>query len=35
MTGKQATSADFFRVFRANTAADITALLIEYFKNTY
>jgi hypothetical protein len=35
MTGKQATSADFFRVFRGNTAADITALLIEYFKNTY
>jgi hypothetical protein len=35
MTGKQATSADFFRVFRANTAADITAFLIEYFKNTY
>ena len=35
MAGKQATSADFFRVFRENTAADITALLIEYFKNTY
>jgi Peptidase family M1 domain len=35
MLGKQATSADFFRVFRENTAADITALLIEYFKNTY
>ena len=35
MAGKQATSADFFRVFRANTAADITALLIQYFKNTY
>ena len=35
MVGKQATSADFFRVFRENTAADITALLIKYFKNTY
>ena len=33
--GRQATSADFFRVFRENTAADITALLITYFKNTY
>jgi hypothetical protein len=33
--GKQVTSADFFRVFRENTAADITALLIAYFKNTY
>jgi hypothetical protein len=33
--GKQVTGADFFRVFRENTAADITALLINYFKNTY
>ena len=33
--GKQVTSADFFRVFRETTAADITALLITYFKNTY
>ena len=33
--GKQVTSADFFRVFRETSAADITALLIEYFKNTY
>ena len=33
--GKQVTSADFFRVFRETTAADITALLIQYFKNTY
>ena len=33
--GKQVTSADFFRVFRETTAADITALLIKYFKNTY
>jgi hypothetical protein len=33
--GKRITSADFFRIFRENTAADITALLITYFKNTY
>jgi hypothetical protein len=33
--GKQVTSADFFRVFRETTAADITTLLITYFKNTY
>jgi hypothetical protein len=33
--GKRVTSADFFRVFRETTAADITALLITYFKNTY
>jgi len=33
--GKRVTSADFFRVFRENTAADITDLLVEYFKNTY
>jgi hypothetical protein len=33
--GKQVTSADFFRVFRETTAADITELLIEYFKNSY
>jgi aminopeptidase N len=33
--GKQVTSADFFRVFRETTAADITPLLIKYFKNTY
>ena len=33
--GKRVTSADFFRVFRENTAADITELLITYFKNTY
>ena len=35
MEGKRATSADFFRIFRANTAADITELLTKYFKNTY
>lgn len=35
MQGKRATAADFFRVFRANTAADITGLLVKYFKNTY
>jgi hypothetical protein len=33
--GRQVTSADFFRIFRETTAADITALLIQYFKNTY
>ncbi len=33
--GRQVTSADFFRVFRENTAADITELIITYFKNTY
>ncbi len=33
--GKQVTSADFFRVLRETTAADITPLLITYFKNTY
>ncbi len=33
--GKRVTSADFFRIFRENTAADITDLLITYFKNTY
>ena len=33
--GKQVTSADFFRVLRETTAADITALLVQYFKNAY
>jgi aminopeptidase N len=33
--GKRLTGADFFRVFRENTAADITDLIITYFKNTY
>jgi aminopeptidase N len=33
--GKRVTGADFFRVFRENTAADITALLVTYFKNLY
>ncbi|MGB8982350.1 MAG: M1 family aminopeptidase, partial [Anaerolineales bacterium] len=33
--GKRATSADFFRVFRENTAMDITDLLVAYFKNSY
>jgi peptidase M1-like protein len=33
--GKRVTGADFFRVFRENTAADITALLVTYFKNPY
>lgn len=33
--GKQVTGADFFRVFRENTATDITDLITTYFKNTY
>ena len=33
--GKRASGADFFRVFHANTAADITDLLVKYFQNTY
>jgi aminopeptidase N len=33
--GGYTTGADFFRVFHQNTAADITDLLAQYFKNTY
>jgi aminopeptidase N len=33
--GKRVIAADFFRVFRENTASDITTLIITYFKNTY
>jgi aminopeptidase N len=33
--GKRATGTEFFRVFHANTAADITDLMAQYFKNTY
>src|SRR5215216_5918330 len=33
--GKRATGADFFRVFHETTAADITDLLTQYFKNTF
>jgi aminopeptidase N len=33
--GKRTTGTDFFRVFHANTAADITELLVKYFQNTY
>ncbi len=33
--GKRATTADFFRVFRENSNADISDLMAEYFKNTY
>jgi aminopeptidase N len=33
--GGYASGADFFRVFHQNTAADITDLLTQYFKNTY
>jgi hypothetical protein len=34
-TGRRATSADFFRVLREHTSADISDLMAEYFKNTY
>jgi aminopeptidase N len=33
--GKRVTGADFFRIFHENTAADISDLLIKYFKNSY
>jgi aminopeptidase N len=33
--GKHATSADFFRVLREHTSADISDLMVKYFKNTY
>ena len=33
--GKRATTADFFRVFRENSAADISDLMQEYFQNSY
>ena len=33
--GKRATSADFFRVLREHTSADISDLMVKYFKNTY
>jgi hypothetical protein len=33
--GRRATGADFFRVFRENSAADITELMTKYFKNAY
>ena len=33
--GKRATSADFFRVLRETTAADISDLMAEYFQKTY
>ncbi len=35
LEGKRATGADFFRVLHETTAADITELLIKYFKNAY
>jgi aminopeptidase N len=34
-TGKRATTADFFRVFREHSAADISDLMKQYFQNTY
>jgi hypothetical protein len=33
--GKRATGTDFFRVLREHTSADISDLMIKYFKNTY
>jgi len=33
--GKRATTADFFQVWRANTAADISDLMSKYFSNSY
>jgi hypothetical protein len=33
--GKRATAADFFRVLRENTAADLSDLTAKYFKNNY
>jgi hypothetical protein len=33
--GRRATTADFFRVFREHSAADISDLMAEYFQNTY
>ena len=33
--GRRATGADFFRVLREHTAADISDLMTKYFKNTY
>ena len=33
--GKRATTADFFQVFRENSAADISDLMAEYFQKTY
>jgi aminopeptidase N len=33
--GRRATGADFFRVLREHTAADISDLMTKYFKNSY
>ena len=33
--GRRATAADFFRVFREHSAADISDLMTEYFQNPY
>jgi aminopeptidase N len=33
--GKRATTADFFRVFRENSAADISDLMAQYFQKNY
>ena len=33
--GKRATGADFFRVLREHTSADLSDLMTKYFKNNY
>jgi aminopeptidase N len=33
--GERASAADFFRVLREHTAADLSDLMAEYFKNSY
>ena len=33
--GRRATGTDFFRVLREHTSADLSELMIKYFKNTY
>ena len=33
--GRRATTADFFRVWRENSSADISDLMTKYFKNSY
>jgi aminopeptidase N len=33
--GRRATAVDFFRVLREHTAADLSELMAQYFKNTY
>jgi hypothetical protein len=35
MAGKRATTADFFRILRQHTDADLTAIMQEYFSHSY